>query len=287
MLSVVFHPQYATNGYFFVSYTDLDGNSRVERYHVSSNPDVADASSMKLILGITQPFPNHNGGLMVFGTDGKLYLGFGDGGSGGDPQGNGQKLTTLLGKMLRIDVDAGDPYAIPDDNPFRGRSDARPEIWAYGLRNPWRWSFDWATDRLYLADVGQEAHEEVNVVGAHEAGLNYGWNIMEGASCFKTSSCDQTGLVQPVIDYDHGQGCSVTGGYVYRGEAIPELTGLYFYSDFCGGWLRSFRYVGGAAVDRKQWSIGSIGNVRSFGIDRHGEMYILSGGQVLKIVRGS
>jgi glucose/arabinose dehydrogenase len=288
LLSVAFHPRYATNGFFYVFYTDAAGDLRVERYTVSANADIGDPTSAALILSVPhRAYGNHNGGLVAFGGDGMLYVGTGDGGSGGDPDNNGQNLGVLLGKLLRIDVDHGDPYSIPSDNPFASRAGARGEIWAYGLRNPWRWSFDAATHRLYVADVGQGAHEEVNAVGAADAGLNYGWRIMEGASCYEAASCDRSGLQLPVVDYDHTQGCSVTGGYVYRGAEIPEIRGHYFYSDFCGSWLRSFRLVGGAATDQKQWPVGDLGDVASFGVDRRGELYIMANGRVMKIVRGS
>jgi glucose/arabinose dehydrogenase len=287
LLSVAFHPSYAANGFFYVNFTDLAGNTRVERFKVSSNPDVADVASSKLILGVTQPFANHNGGLNVFGPDGMLYIGLGDGGSGGDPQGNGQRTNTLLGKILRIDVDNGDPYSIPSGNPF-ARQGGLPEIWAYGLRNPWRFSFDRTSGLLYVADVGQGSIEEVDVVPANRAGVNYGWNIMEGSSCFSSSSCSSTGLERPVFEYNHSGGaCSVTGGYAYRGTAIPELVGHYFYSDYCLGFLRSFLYANGAATDQRNWDVGTIGSVTSFGEDASGEMYVVvQQGRVYRIDRG-
>jgi glucose/arabinose dehydrogenase len=288
LLSVAFHPSYAANGFFYVNFTDLAGNTRVERFKVSSNPDVGDASSSKLILGVTQPFANHNGGLNLFGPDGMLYIGLGDGGSGGDPQGNGQRTNTLLGKILRIDVDNGDPYSIPSGNPFANQSGARPEIWAYGLRNPWRFSFDRTAGLLFVADVGQGSLEEIDVVPTTRAGVNYGWNIMEGSSCFGSGSCSTAGLEPPVIEYNHSGGaCSVTGGYAYRGSAIPELAGHYFYSDYCAGFLRSFLYLNGAATDQRTWDVGTIGSVTSFGEDAAGEMYIVvQQGRVYRIGRG-
>jgi glucose/arabinose dehydrogenase len=288
LLSVAFHPSYAANGFFYVNFTDLAGNTRVERFKVSSNPDVGDASSSKLILGVTQPFANHNGGLNLFGPDGMLYIGLGDGGSGGDPQGNGQRTNTLLGKILRIDVDNGDPYSIPSGNPFANQSGARPEIWAFGLRNPWRFSFDRTAGLLFVADVGQGSLEEIDVVPTTRAGVNYGWNIMEGSSCFGSGSCSTAGLEPPVIEYNHSGGaCSVTGGYAYRGSAIPELAGHYFYSDYCAGFLRSFLYSNGAATDQRTWDVGTIGSVTSFGEDAAGEMYIVvQQGRVYRIGRG-
>lgn len=284
LLSIAFHPEYAANGFFFVSYTDDAGDTQIERYSVSADPDAADPASGTSILSVDQPFSNHNGGLIVFGPDGMLYVGLGDGGSAGDPQGNGQDAGTLLGSLLRIDVDGGDPYAIPADNPFVGVADASGEIWAYGLRNPWRFAFDPAAGTLYIADVGQNMWEEVNAVGADEGGLNFGWNIMEGAHCFAEDQCDMTGLELPVLEYGHSDGCSVTGGYVYRGADIPELQGHYLYSDFCSGFLRSFRLAGRAATERTTWDVGDLGNVMSFGEDSRGELYVLSqNGRVYRI----
>lgn len=288
LLSMAFHPRYAENGFFFVDYTDTDGDTRVVRYQVSADPQVADPQTATTVLVQNQPFANHNGGLVAFGPDGFLYVGLGDGGSGGDPQGHGQNLETLLGSILRIDVDGAAPYVVPRDNPFAGRQDARGEIWVHGLRNPWRFSFDRASGDLYIADVGQRAREEVNVQPASSGGgENYGWNVMEGTTCFDAATCDQTGLTLPVLDYTHADGCSVTGGYVYRGSVLPSLTGHYFYADYCAGWVRSLRYQGGAATDRRDWT-GTLNpgpNVTSFGEDARGELYILTqGGQVFRIV---
>ena len=288
LLGLAFHPRYATNGYFYVNFTDPGGDTRVERFSVSANdPDIADPGSAKLILTVDQPYANHNGGQVMFGPDGMLYIGMGDGGSGGDPHGHGQNRSTLLGALLRIDVNGGDPYAIPATNPFRGQADARGEIWAYGLRNPWRFAFDRTAGQLYIADVGQNRLEEINVVATPNAAVNYGWNIMEGTSCFNAASCNQSGLTLPIHEYDHSQGCSVTGGFVYRGRAVPQVAGHYFYSDYCQGWLRSFRYVNGTAADHREWSVGDIGNVLSFGEDMSGELYLLSSnGRVYRIESG-
>ncbi|HEX7089792.1 MAG TPA: PQQ-dependent sugar dehydrogenase [Longimicrobiales bacterium] len=285
LLSVAFHPQYASNGFFYVNYTDRDGNTRVERYTVSAaDPNRADPASAKLILGVDQPYSNHNGGLLLFGPDRMLYIGMGDGGAGGDPHGNGQNKGTLLGALLRIDVDGGDPYAIPPDNPYVGEPGARGEIWAIGLRNPWRFAFDPPTNRLYVADVGQNRYEEIDVVDARTPGLNYGWNIMEGAHCYPTGPCESEGLVLPVLEYTHDDGCSVTGGAVYRGDAIPGLVGHYFYADYCAGWIRSFRYEDGRVTDAREWPVGSVGNILSFGQDAAGELYVLSAnGRVYRI----
>ena len=286
LLGMAFHPGYATNGRFFVSYTDGTGTSRVERYTVSADPGVADPGSAVAVLSVDQPFANHNGGQITFGPDGMLYFALGDGGSGGDPLGSGQDTGTLLGSILRLDVDGGAPYAVPADNPFVGEAGA-DEIWAYGLRNPWRFSFDRVAGRIYIADVGQNQWEEVSVAPADAGGLNYGWNVMEGSSCYNAASCDTSGLTLPALEYDHGQGCSITGGYVYRGDAIPEIRGHYFYSDFCTGFLRSFVWDGNGVTEETSWSVGSLGPVLSFGEDAAGELYILSGtGRVLRIVEG-
>lgn len=277
LLSLAFHPGYASNGRFFVDFTNRAGDTRVVEYRVSADPDRADPAPARTILEVDQPFANHNGGLLVFGPDGMLYVGLGDGGSGGDPQGNGQNVGTLLGKILRIDVDAGTPYAIPPDNPFADQAGARGEIWAFGLRNPWRFSFDRVTGELFIADVGQNEIEEVNTRLGDDGGVNYGWNVMEGSACFRDDDCDRTGLALPVVEYDHGEGCSVTGGFVYRGDALPELQGHYFFSDFCSGFVRSFRLAGGAAVEERNWpELEPGGSVSSFGEDAEGELYLLT-----------
>jgi glucose/arabinose dehydrogenase len=288
LLSVAFHPQYAINHFFYVYFTTrTNGDIRIERFTTTSNPDVADPASTKLI--ITAPHSsqsNHNGGLVTFGPDGMLYAALGDGGGAGDPLGNGQNFNSLLGGMIRLDVDHGDPYAIPADNPFVGQANHRGEVWAKGLRNPWRYAFDPGTGLLYIADVGQGAREEVNVVPAINAGLNYGWNITEGTICYNASTCDRTGLTDPVLDYDHDTGaCSITGGYVYRGTAIDGLQGHYLYSDYCAGFLKSFRYSNGVAADQKDWGIDA-GNVTSFGRDIDGELYIMAGNTISRIVEG-
>jgi hypothetical protein len=283
LFSLAFHPQYAANGLFYVNFTNENGDTRVARYTVTGNANVADPGSRKVILAIDQPFGNHNGGQIAFGPDGMLYVGMGDGGSGGDPLGHGQNLNTLLGALLRIDVDGGDPYAVPGDNPFGD------EIWGFGLRNPWRFSFDAPSAMIYIGDVGQNAWEEVNVAPANSAARNYGWNVMEGNGCFGGGSCNQTGMTLPVIVYPTGsEGCSVIGGYVYRGAALPDIIGHYFYSDWCNGWLRSFKYVGGAVTEQTEWNVGDIGNVLSFGVDGNGELYILSqNGRVYRLVQAS
>lgn len=290
LLGLAFHPAYAANGWFYVNYTDNDGDTRIERYQVTADPYVADPGSAELVLAIEQPEANHNGGMITFGPDGALYVATGDGGGGGDPQGNGQDLSSLLGKLLRLDVDTREPYAIPLNNPFIGVAGAREEIWAYGLRNPWRFSFDRVGDRLYIADVGQGSWEEVNAVPATRPGVNYGWNVMEGMHCFNASSCNTEGLTLPVLEYANaGDACSITGGYVYRGDAIPELRGHYFYADFCAGWIRSFRLAGDGVTEQQEWDVGDIGSVLSFGEDAASELYVLTrgdqGGRVFRFVR--
>lgn len=293
LLSLAFHPQYASNGYFFIYYTNLAGDIVIERRQVSAgNANVADPLSALAIITIAHPtFSNHYGGLLSFGPDGYLYAGTGDGGSAGDPSGNAQNTNVLLGKLLRLDVNAStvaQPYVIPPGNPFAGTPGARGEIWAYGLRNPWRYAFDVPAQLLYIADVGQANREEVDVRPVSQAGNNYGWNIMEGTQCYNSAGCNQAGLVLPAIEYGHDTagGCSITGGYVYRGTALPELAGHYLYSDYCSGWLKSFNYSNGTASAVTDWSITNVGNILSFGQDAQNELYMLSGtGKVYQIVR--
>jgi glucose/arabinose dehydrogenase len=292
LLSLAFHPQYAVNGLFFVYYTDLDHNIVLERYQVSGDPQAANAGSGLAIIRIAHPgYTNHYGGLASFGPDGYLYLGTGDGGGAGDPAGNAQNLGVLLGKLLRLDVNAAtvlQPYAIPPTNPFAGQAGRRAEIWAYGLRNPWRYTFD--AGALYIADVGQERREEVDIANAAQGGLNYGWNLMEGTLCYQAAGCSTAGLTLPAFEYDHGinnaNGCSISGGYVYRGKAIPELAGRYFYSDYCAGYLKSF-LAGQAGVSApSDWMIPRVGAVLSFGRDADGELYLLAAdGKVYQLAR--
>jgi len=288
LLSIALHPQFAANGRFFVSYTDLQGDSQVVEY-ANSMPGPPPPLRVGTILSLDQPFPNHNGGLITFGPDGMLYLGFGDGGSAGDPQENGQNLGTLLGKLLRIDVDGRAPYAIPPDNPFTTNAGARGEIWAYGLRNPWRFAFDRVTGELYIADVGQDEREEVDVApDSSRGGENYGWDIVEGTRCFEPrENCNRTGLVAPVVEYDHDAGCSITGGFVYRGTQVPALAGHYFYADYCSGFVRSFRWTAGAVTDEASWPelTPPAGRVTSFAEDADGELYVLSThGEIYRVV---
>ena len=282
LLSVAFHPRYRENGFFYVDYTDRNGDTHIERYRVTRDPDRADPASATLLLKIDQPYANHNGGLVLFGLDSMLYVGMGDGGSGGDPHGYGQNLSSRLGKLLRLDVIHGDPYSVPRDNPFRQREGAAPEIWAYGLRNPWRFAFDRVTGLLYIADVGQDKWEEIDAAPASSAGLNYGWNLMEGSHPFRAPGAVR-GLALPIEEYDHGQGCSITGGFVYRGRALPDLAGRYFFADYCTGWVRSMRYENGKVSERREWL--HAGEVSSFGEDAAGELYVVTlDGRVSKLV---
>ena len=295
LLSMAFHPHYASNGFVFLYYTDLVNNIVIERHDVSGNGNSVDIGPGLEIIRIAHPtFSNHFGGLVAFGPDGMLYLGTGDGGGSGDPAGNAQNPASLLGKMLRLDVSATtmlQRYAIPPTNPwFNDPGTRRPEVWALGLRNPWRYAFD--SGNLYIADVGQNRREEVNIAPAGQGGLNYGWDIMEGTQCFDASSCIQSGLTLPAFEYDHGSnnvnGCSITGGEVYRGSAIAELAGHYFYSDFCKGFLKSFVHAGGVVGSHTDWALPDVGNVLSFGRDGSGELLVVAGsGAVYRIVRGN
>ena len=288
LLSFVFHPDYANNGFFYVNYTDKQGDTVIARYTVSAgSPDAADPASSQVLLTFDQPYANHNGGQLVFGPDGHLYIGNGDGGSGGDPQNNGQSLNTLLGKILRIDVDNADPYGIPADNPFVDDPNARPEIWSYGWRNPWRFSFDRQTGDMYVADVGQNQYEEIHFEPAGSpGGLNYGWNLMEGNHCFRSPDCDPAtqNLVLPVAEYDHSQGCSVTGGYVYRGDVFPDLSGVYLYADFCSGLVWGLRQEADGGWSQAEL-LASGYRISSFGQDEAGEIYLVDhGGEILHVV---
>lgn len=283
LLSVAFHPQYASNGLFYVDFTDGDGDTHITRFQRGADADHADPASGTLLLAIPQPYANHNGGLVAFGPDGMLYVGMGDGGSGGDPHGNGQNPHTLLGKMLRLDVDHGAPYAIPRDNPFADGARGRPEIWALGMRNPWRYAFDPPSGLLYIADVGQNKWEEIDAMPAGRAGLNYGWNITEGLHGFRGTP--SAALVKPIEEYGHDIGCSITGGGVYRGRDIPALAGSYVYGDYCNGWIRSLHYDGSTVRDRRAWQIPAATGLTSFGTDARGEMYAVQhDGTVSRIV---
>jgi glucose/arabinose dehydrogenase len=286
LLGLAFHPQYASNGAFFINYTDVNGDTVVARYHVSAdNPDHADPNSAEKIIQVDQPYPNHNAGQLAFGPDGYLYVGLGDGGSAGDPQGNGQNGHALLGKMLRLDVDSGTPYSIPPSNPFIGHPNFAPEIWTYGLRNPWRYSFDRATGDLYIADVGQNTWEEIDFQPAGDrGGENYGWNVYEGLHPYGSSQA--VGAVPPIAEYNHSDGCSVTGGYVYRGNALPDLQGTYLFGDFCSGTIWATKRDS-AGLWQTRVLMNSGMPVSSFGEDETGEFYVVNyGGSLLRLVSG-
>ncbi len=285
LLGIALHPNFAENGFFYVNYTDTNGDTVIARYQVTKEaPNRVDPNSEKVLLQVDQPYQNHNGGSMVFGPDGKLYMGLGDGGSGGDPHGNGQSTNTLLGKLLRVDVDGGDPYAIPADNSF-ANGNGKPEIWALGLRNPWRFSFDRLTGDLYIADVGQNAWEEIDFYPAGSpGGANFGWNYREGAHEFSGTPPSGANLIDPVAEYGHAEGCSVTGGYVYRGEALPEFRGVYLYSDYCSGRVWGLlKAADGSWQTKVLFETGF--NVSSFGQDLQGEVYLIdqSSGSVYQL----
>ena len=288
LLGLAFHPDYAQNGYFYVDYVaDNPRRTVIARYSVSAgNPAQADRNSEQILLEVNQPFPNHKGGQIAFGPDGYLYIGLGDGGSAGDPQGNGQNRATLLGKILRIDIDSSSQslnYGIPSDNPFVGNTEGfREEIYAYGLRNPWRFSFDSATGRLWVADVGQDRMEETDIV---EKGKNYGWNIMEGTLCYSPSQgCNQTGLELPVWEYGHDLGISITGGFVYHGSELPELRDAYIYGDFGSGRIWALQYDGVNAPVNKELMDSNL-SIASFGIDPQNELYICGyNGKIYKLI---
>lgn len=277
LLGLAFAPDYATSGRFYISYTTpggtSGGNSVIARYHVSANADIADPASDTTILTFAQPETNHNGGGIIFGPDGMLYAGFGDGGGSGA---TAQDRTDLLGSLLRLNV-SGATYTSPPDNPFAASATFRHELWNTGLRNPWRWSFDRLAGHLYIGDVGQNDYEEIDIQPSTSGGgENYGWDTMEGTHCFQSASCDRSGLTLPVLAYDHSDGCAVTGGYVYRGAAVPAIQGHYFYSDACSGFLRSLRWSGGSVAQRKQWDQLNLPGVNSFGEDGNGELYIMT-----------
>lgn len=291
LLGLAFAPNYAESGLFYVNYTDLDGNTVIARFAVTNDPNLTDPGSEQVILSQEQPYPNHNGGIIAFGPDNYLYIGLGDGGGQGDPEGNGQSLDTWLGKILRIEVDptftGGEPYVVPEDNPFVGDAGAEPEIWAYGMRNPWRFSFDRETGDLWIGDVGQNEYEEVTVLPAGEGGANLGWSVVEGPECYAGPNCDPEEFVQPAFSYTHssGAGCSVTGGYVYRGEEFAGLTGVYVLSDYCTG------LIWGGGVDASgelvfSEPVESGFQVSSFGDGANGEVYLtdLTGGGVYQLV---
>jgi len=287
LLGMAFHPDFATNGYVYLSYTsNISGLvSRISRFSLDGTGQALDPASELTLLTVSQPYGNHNGGQIAFGPDNYLYIGLGDGGSGGDPHGHGQNTNTLLGSMLRIDVGDGSSgsYTIPADNPFASNGGI-PEIFAYGLRNPWRWSFDRVTGDLWLGDVGQNNYEEIDIISS---GGNYGWNIMEGAHCYNAASCDQTGLILPVAEYAHTQGFAVTGGYVYRGSAISFLQGHYLYGDYATGRIWALEKTGQGQYTSTELLDTSL-NIASFAEDHDGELYVVNlGGSILKITGDS
>ncbi|PYO86958.1 MAG: glucose dehydrogenase [Gemmatimonadetes bacterium] len=289
LLSLAFDPLYATNGRFFVYFTNSNGDLRIVRYNVSSDPDSADEATADTILRVPHPQnTNHNGGQLQFGPDSMLWAGTGDGGGAGDTAGNGQNKHALLGKLLRLKVSGASGYTIPADNPFATDTSAAPEVWSYGLRNPWRFSFDRQTGDLYIGDVGQDRYEEVDVsstAAQRGRGVNFGWNIMEGMHCYPNDPCTTVGQL-PVVEYPHfGGTCSITGGYVYRGSALPALVGNYFYADFCDGSVHSIRYPG--STNPGNWSslLSPGPNISSFGQDARGELYVLQlDGPVWKVI---
>lgn len=275
LLGLAFHPSYAGNGFFYVDYTDLSGNTVIARYQASPpGSNVANSASATILLTVPQPFANHNGGQVRFGPDGFLYIALGDGGSGGDPLNNGQSLGTLLGKLLRIDVDSASPYAIPSSNPFANVPGARGEIWAYGLRNPWRFSFDRQTGDMFVGDVGQGLWEEIDFQTSGSGGSNYGWRLMEGLHCFNPSTgCNPGSLTLPLLEYSHTLGCSVTGGFRYRGTLLSGHVGTYFFADFCTG-----RIWGATSNAGGAWSATELVDtdllIATFGEDPAGEIYL-------------
>lgn len=269
LLGLAFHPNYASNGRFYVNYTDTNGDTRIVSYAASvADPNIVEPTSVKELLAIDQPYRNHNGGWIAFGPNGLLYIGMGDGGSGGDPHGNGQNPDALLGKILTLDVD----------------NDGAPQVFASGVRNPWRNAFDGRD--LYVADVGQNQWEEVTVISSTEPGANLGWNIVEGVDCYQGPGCDASALTGPILAYSHDLGCSITGGYVYRGNAIDALVGRYLYADYCAGILRSTVYADGKSAHSKVYDeLGSIGNVTSFGEDGNRELYVMTAdGKLMQFV---
>ena len=273
LLGLAFHPNYAENGFFFVNYTDKDGHTHIARFSVlDADPNLADPDSGLELIRIEQPYGNHNGGSLAFGPDGYLYAGLGDGGSAGDPLDFGQSTNTLLGKILRFDVDGSQPYAIPASNPFAAGG-GEAEIWAYGLRNPWKIAFDRATGDLYVADVGQNQWEEINFAPADSpGGLNFGWRLMEASYDYSGTLYDASTLILPIAEYSHAEGCSVTGGHVYRGELLPDWQGVYLYGDFCSGNIWGFLKINNANLNSLLFKTNF--SISAFGLDDDGEIYL-------------
>jgi glucose/arabinose dehydrogenase len=283
LLGLAFHPNYGTNGFFYINYINLDGNTVIAKYTVDSgNPNIANPSSGSILLTITQPYANHNGGTLKFGPDGYLYIGMGDGGSGGDPENRAQNINELLGKMLRINVNSGTPYSIPSDNPYVGIAGA-DEIWAIGLRNPWKFSFDKKLGNLWIADVGQDNVEEINIAATTQSGLNYGWRCYEGDAAYNTANCpSQASMKFPLKTINHSTGaCSVTGGYAYNGTVYPNFNGLYFFTDYCNPQIGMMTTNGTVTFSE----VFSGNNFSTFGEDSNGELYVaaINNGSVFKI----
>jgi glucose/arabinose dehydrogenase len=277
LLGLAFHPDYRSNRRFFVAYTDTSGADTIAEFTATADGSAADPGSERIVLKIDEPFANHNGGMLAFGPDGDLYFGTGDGGSGGDPMGNGQNTDVLLGKILRLDVDHGDPYAIPPGNPF-AQGGGAPEIWDWGVRNPWRFSFDSQTGDLWIADVGQGTWEEIDAEPAGTGGRNYGWNVVEGNECYGAQTCDRSGLTPPVAVHDHSQGvCAIVGGYVYRGAQFPALDGRYLFSDNCAGTIWALGAAAAMANGSADYQPVAQSNVNpsAFGVDEAGELYLV------------
>ncbi|HSG78091.1 MAG TPA: PQQ-dependent sugar dehydrogenase [Acidimicrobiia bacterium] len=288
LLGLAFHPRYVETGRFFVNYTNTSGDTVVAEFATDpANPDRADPATERILLTVAQPASNHNGGMVAFGPDGLLYIGLGDGGGANDRFDQGQRPETLLGTIARVDVDIGDPYGIPAANPFADGVDGAPEVWAWGLRNPWRFSFDGET--IFIADVGQDDWEEIDAIPVGVLGVNFGWPITEGFECFQRADCDRTGVTDPIYAYPNRDGaCSITGGYVYRGFAIPDLVGAYFFGDFCTGGVTGFRVDGEGVYEIRDWSDDlSTPLLASFGIDGFGELYLVSqSGTISRIAPG-
>jgi hypothetical protein len=279
LLGLAFHPDYASNGRFFVYYTDKEGRRQLSEFQVSvSDPNIAVGDTERVLIELPQPEDatdiRHYAGQLNFDPDGYLWVSMGD---GADSRDQGQDPNTLFGTVSRLDVDSGDPYGIPPENPFVDGGGAQ-EVWAYGLRNPWRFSFDPVDRLIYIADVGHADQEEVNVLPIDDGGFNLGWSDVEGTRCFHVQDCDLANYTSPVITYSHAEGCSITGGYVYRGSEIPELAGTYFYSDWCSQWIKSFKYVSGQVTEERDWTadLGQIGQINSFGLGGDGELYAVT-----------
>ena len=304
LLGFTLHPQYSINHRIFVNYVNREDSTVISEFEVDQQTKLGNPNHEKIILQFQQPYSNHNGGQLEFGTDGYLYIAVGDGGYSGDPHENGQNVETIFGTILRIDVDANLPYEIPSDNPFLNEKKAKGEIWCYGLRNPWRFSFDQKTGDLYIGDVGQNSWEEIDYLPAKSSGVNFGWNKMEGTHCYPPGEdCEEEGFVLPIFEYPNNanyiktlirwdqndaQGCSVTGGYVYRGNLIPELYGKYIFGDYCTGKVWSFTVNSEITLDYQEWNLNGIKEdlfLSSFGEDGKGELYIVNHtGSIYKII---